>query len=152
MSAVQVFENTVGKGEIVRDEQFLLFSKCFLSFLITFCIFVKLKNVACKLFQFGRVYLKLVVWERVHTTASHSTETSILCTDGNTDNGQTPGQTHGQTDRLILVYPRKHSLCRGIKMPLLLRFEKKKGQSIVISWQKHRKKSCIMDRDRSTAI
>ena len=30
VSAVQVFENTVGKGEIARNEQFLLFPQCFL--------------------------------------------------------------------------------------------------------------------------
>ena len=28
--AVQAFENTVGKGEIARNEQFLLFPQCFL--------------------------------------------------------------------------------------------------------------------------
>ena len=33
------FENTVGKGEIARNEQFLLFSLCFLPVWITFCIF-----------------------------------------------------------------------------------------------------------------
>ena len=39
MSAVQLyksFENTVGKGEIARNKQFLLFSRCFLSVLRTF--------------------------------------------------------------------------------------------------------------------
>ena len=30
-------ENTVGKGEIARNEQFLLFPQCFLSFGRTFC-------------------------------------------------------------------------------------------------------------------
>ena len=30
------FENNVGKGEIARNEQFLLFPKCFLSFWRTF--------------------------------------------------------------------------------------------------------------------
>ena len=30
VSAVQVFENTMGKGEIARNERFLLFPKCFL--------------------------------------------------------------------------------------------------------------------------
>ena len=30
MSAEQSFENTVGKGEIARNEQFLLFPLCFL--------------------------------------------------------------------------------------------------------------------------
>ena len=29
VSAVQVFENTVGKEEIARNEQFLLFPQCF---------------------------------------------------------------------------------------------------------------------------
>ena len=33
------FENTVGKGEIARNEQFLLFPQCFLSVWITFCHF-----------------------------------------------------------------------------------------------------------------
>ena len=33
------FENTVGKGEIARDEQFLLFPQCFLTIWKTFCHF-----------------------------------------------------------------------------------------------------------------
>ena len=33
------FENTVGKGEIAHNEQFLLFPHCFLPILITFCHF-----------------------------------------------------------------------------------------------------------------
>ena len=33
------FGNTVGKGEIARKEQFLLFPQCFLPFLRTFCHF-----------------------------------------------------------------------------------------------------------------
>ena len=36
VSAKQVFENTVGKGEIARNEQFLLFQLCFLPTWITF--------------------------------------------------------------------------------------------------------------------
>ena len=36
VSAEQVFENTVGKGEIAHNEQFLLFPKCFLIFWRTF--------------------------------------------------------------------------------------------------------------------
>ena len=46
-------ENTVGKGEIARNEQFLLyleFSTRKLS-----AIFTKFKIVVCRLFQFGRV-------------------------------------------------------------------------------------------------
>ena len=33
------FENTMGKGEIARNEQFLVFPQCFLPFKITFCHF-----------------------------------------------------------------------------------------------------------------
>ena len=33
------FENTVGKGEIARNEQFLLFLQCFLPVWIAFCHF-----------------------------------------------------------------------------------------------------------------
>ena len=50
------FENTVGKGEIDRNEQFLLFPQYFLPVWRTFAIFVKFKIVVCKVFQFGRVY------------------------------------------------------------------------------------------------
>ena len=35
VSAVQVFENTVGKGEITRNKQFLLFARCVLPYLRT---------------------------------------------------------------------------------------------------------------------
>ena len=37
-------ENTVGKGEIARKEQFLLFPQCFLSILRTFCHFHQMSN------------------------------------------------------------------------------------------------------------
>ena len=45
------FENTVGNGQIARNEQFLLFLQCFLSFYI----FMKFKFVICKLFIYERV-------------------------------------------------------------------------------------------------
>ena len=44
-----------GKGELARNEQFLLIPQRFLSFLRTFCHFHKLKLVVCKLFRLGRV-------------------------------------------------------------------------------------------------
>ena len=49
------FENTVEKGEIARNEQFLLFPKCFLPVGWLSAIFVKFEIVVCKLFQFGRL-------------------------------------------------------------------------------------------------
>ena len=35
----KAFENTVGKGEIAHNEQFLLFPQCFLPIWRTFCSF-----------------------------------------------------------------------------------------------------------------
>ena len=48
------FENSVGKGEIARDEQFLL-SPVFSSCLGSLSISNKFEIVVCKLFQPGRV-------------------------------------------------------------------------------------------------
>ena len=49
------FENTVGKGEIACNEQFLLFSQCFLLVGELSVMFVKFKFVMCEFFQFSRV-------------------------------------------------------------------------------------------------
>ena len=63
------FENTLGKGEIARNEQFLLFPQCFLPIWRTYChFFFKFEIVDCKLFQFGS--LKFVAWERVKTSSA----------------------------------------------------------------------------------
>ena len=58
------FENTAEKGEIARNELFLLFQQCFLPISITFCHFHQIWN--CHL-QSLSVWacLKFVVWERV---------------------------------------------------------------------------------------
>ena len=61
---VKVFENTVGKVEIARYEQFLPFPQYFLPFWRTFSHVIKFKIVVCNLFQFGS--LKFVVWDRVN--------------------------------------------------------------------------------------
>ena len=57
------FEHTMGKGEIVRNEQFPLFPQYFLPVWRTFCHSHEVKN--CRL-QSLSVWnsLKLVVWER----------------------------------------------------------------------------------------
>ena len=57
-------ENNVGKEEIARNEQFLLFPRCFLPVWRTFCHFHQIQN--CRL-QSLSVWssLKFVVWERV---------------------------------------------------------------------------------------
>ena len=49
------FENTVGKGETARNEQFLLFPQCVLPIWKTFYHFINFGIVVCKLFQFGSV-------------------------------------------------------------------------------------------------
>ena len=50
------FENTFGKGEIARNEQFLLFHGVFNPFDELSAIFIKFEIVVSKLSRFGRVY------------------------------------------------------------------------------------------------
>ena len=58
------FENTVGKGEIARNEQFLLFPQCFQCVWRTFGYFYQILN--CHLQSLRKWKgLKFVVWERV---------------------------------------------------------------------------------------
>ena len=57
------FENTVGKGENARNEQFLLFPQCFLSFWRTPLHFHQIKNSCQKTRSFWKS-LKLVGWQR----------------------------------------------------------------------------------------
>ena len=58
------FENTLGKGEIARNEQFLLFQQCFLTIWRVFYQFHQIWN--CRL-QSLSIWKrpKFVVWERV---------------------------------------------------------------------------------------
>ena len=49
------FENTVGKGEIACNKQFLLFPQCVIPNWRISAIFIKFETVICRLFQFGRV-------------------------------------------------------------------------------------------------
>ena len=58
------FENTVAKGEIARNEQFLLFPQCFSTCFEGFLPFSTNLKLLCKLFQNSKS-LKFVVWERV---------------------------------------------------------------------------------------
>ena len=64
VSQYKSFENTEGKGEIARHEQFLLFPQCFLSFKITFCHFHQIWNCRLQILSVWKS-LKFVVWERV---------------------------------------------------------------------------------------
>ena len=66
------FENTVGKGEIARNEQFLLFPQCFLPFWRRLHYFHKIWNWHLQRLSIWKS-LNLVVWERVKlfTTQSH---------------------------------------------------------------------------------
>ena len=54
-SSYKSFENNVVKGEIARNEQFLLFPQCFYPSGELSAIFIKFKIVVCKLFRFERV-------------------------------------------------------------------------------------------------
>ena len=59
-------ENTLGKGEIACNEQFLLFLQCFLPSGELSDIFIKFEIVVCKLFQFEQVG-NVVIWEMVNS-------------------------------------------------------------------------------------
>ena len=61
------FENTVGKGEIARNKQFLLFPQCFLPVWITFCHFRQICNCHLQTLSLEETVsiwtsLKSVVW------------------------------------------------------------------------------------------
>ena len=60
----KTFENTVGKGEIARNEQFLLFPQCFLSVWRTFCHFYQIQSCRLQTLSVWKS-LKFVVWEKV---------------------------------------------------------------------------------------
>ena len=60
------FENTVGKGEIARNEQFPLFPQCFLTIWKTFCQLPQIENRRMQTLSVFKG-LKFVVWERVKT-------------------------------------------------------------------------------------
>ena len=58
------FENTVGKGEIAHNEQFVLFQRCFLPILRTACNFNQIQNCCLQTLSVWKS-LNFVVWERV---------------------------------------------------------------------------------------
>ena len=60
-------ENTVRKGEIARNEQFLLFSQCFHSVFKRFELQTR-KTRVCRWFS-GRVFLSLVIQESLFQAA-----------------------------------------------------------------------------------
>ena len=66
----KAFENTVGKGEIAHNEQFLITSNFSFSHNVFYlfgelaAIFIKSKIVVCQSFEFGRVN----VWEMLKET------------------------------------------------------------------------------------
>ena len=57
------FENTKGKGEIVRNEQFLLFPQCFLFIWLTSCYFRQIHYCRLQTLSVWKS-LKLDIWER----------------------------------------------------------------------------------------
>ena len=60
------FENTAGKGEIARNEQFSFSHSVFYPFWKLPAIFIKFDIVVCILFEFGRVYnLSFGKWLRL---------------------------------------------------------------------------------------
>ena len=60
------------KGEMVHNEQFLLFPQCLLPFWRTFCHFHRIKNCLLKTLSFWN-HLTFVVWDRVNETRNNMT-------------------------------------------------------------------------------
>ena len=67
----KTFENTVGKGEMARNEQFLLFPKCFLPIWRALCHFYQIQNCRLQTLSVWKS-LKFAVWERVNTLTTDS--------------------------------------------------------------------------------
>ena len=68
------FENTVGKGEVAHNEQFLLFQQCFLSLWRTLCHFLQIWNCylqtlsvckSLKFFTLERVKFEFSFWLKI---------------------------------------------------------------------------------------
>ena len=69
-------ENTVGKGEIAHNEQFLLFPQCFLSIWKTFYHSDQIRNCRLQALSVWKS-LNFVVWERVKVLTSNSKSSNI---------------------------------------------------------------------------
>ena len=70
-------ENTVGKGEIARKEQFLFFPKCFLPFRRTFCSIHQIWNCHLQTLSICKSLL-FVIWERVKLLVSVKVMMGVL--------------------------------------------------------------------------
>ena len=64
------FEDSVGKGEIAHNEQFLLFLQFFLPLWRAFCHFQRIWNFCLQTLSVWKS-LKFVVWERVKSYQHH---------------------------------------------------------------------------------
>ena len=64
----QAFENTMGKGEIARNEQFLLFPQCFHPIWISLCHFRQIWNCRLQTLSVWKS-VKFLVWKKVKRLA-----------------------------------------------------------------------------------
>ena len=67
------FENTVGKGEIAHNEQFLLFPQCFLPFWRTFNHFHQVLNCFLQTLSVWKS-LMFIIWARVKSNPNYKTD------------------------------------------------------------------------------
>ena len=91
------FENTVEKGEIAHNEEFLLFPQCFLPIWRTFCHFPQVWNFHLQTLSVWKS-LKFVVWERIkflHFLEQTSVHIGIITTTSN---------SQSQNKRIIFKY------------------------------------------------
>ena len=151
-------ENTVGKGEIARNEQFLLFPQCFLPVWRAVCYFHKIWN--CRLGTVSvRKSLKFVVWERVNISAEvrgeNTPERKVASTGDRTHNHQVmsptrsllsqPGGAPELCDDLLKLFTKRQNF-RLVKIESICRRQSKFGWKIGICFGKGRK-HCGKKRD-----
>ena len=75
--STSLFENTVGKGEIAHNKQFILFPQCFLPFWKTFYHFHQTRNCCLQTLSAWKS-LKFVIWKRVNPCFARTWLTSCL--------------------------------------------------------------------------
>ena len=111
--STSLLENPVAKGEIARNEQFLLFPQCFLPILRTFCHCHQIQNCRLQTLSVWKS-LNFVVWERVNALPlNHDFLTTLYLKKKTFENTLGKGENSGYQNFLhfpqcFLPFPEKN--------------------------------------------
>ena len=100
------FENTLRKGEIARNEQFLPFLQCFPPIWRSFCLFLHIWNCHLQTVSVWNI-LKFVVWERVNSgyLLNSTTQSWLLMTLKKKPFENTVGKGEIACNKQFLLFP-----------------------------------------------